>query len=229
MVAFLPLGKSSPADDDGDMTTLSLPSTPIAAQALDFAASAEAAPIANHSVRSYLFACLLANHLRMRPALDYDDELLFLACVLHDIGLTEQGNRRQRFEIDGADLAAEFLIGKGLGRAETETVWEAIALHSSSGIAERRGAVCRLTRGGVTMDFGADPAIVGDAEAQAIHAAYPRLGIATAITDAIVTQAKERPEKAPRYTLPGELARERAAAPHVTGLEAAALAGRWGA
>ena len=40
---------------------------------------------------------------------DYDDELVFLGCLLHDLGVTDYGWGDQRFEVEGADAAARFL------------------------------------------------------------------------------------------------------------------------
>jgi len=106
------------------------------------------------------------------PERDYDPELLFFACVLHDIGLTEDANKAQSFEVDGAEFAAEFLTRRGLGAAQVDTVWRAIALNTSLGIAERRGAVCALTLAGVTADLGVATTFMPDATAAAIHSAY---------------------------------------------------------
>ena len=88
-------------------------------------------------------------------------------------------------------------------------MWEAIALHTSAGIAERRGPVTELTRRGVGVDFGRDSECVSDEQAVLIHAAYPRLSMERALADEIVAQAHGRPEKAARYTFAGELVRER--------------------
>jgi HD domain len=207
---------------------LQLPQTALARETLTLVTSAETASIANHSVRSYLFARLLAAHRGAEPDRDYDATLLFLACVLHDIGLTDEGNRHQRFEVDGADRAAEFLTAQGLPSDDIETVWEAIALHTSGGIAERRGPICDLTRSGIGMDFGRGADIVLPDQADSIHRAYPRLDMARSLVDAIVEQANGRPEKAARYTFAGELVRERSGQPPVTALEQAAAAGPWG-
>ncbi|MFE9623089.1 HD domain-containing protein [Streptomyces sp. NPDC006527] len=164
---------------------------------------------ANHSVRSALFARLRADHQGAKPGHDYDPELLFLACVLHDIGLTQAGDRHQRFEVDGADTAAAFLTAQGLPTADVDAVWEAVALHTTPGIAERRGTLCALVHQGTGMDFGWDTDWVDDAIRTAIHAAYPRLWMATTLTDEIVAQARRRPEKAPLFSIASELLRER--------------------
>jgi hypothetical protein len=200
-----------------------LPDTPAARAALEEVRRVESPSIANHSVRSYLFAMLLAKH---RGVTDFDPLMLFFACVLHDIGLTEVGNRTQRFEVDGADVAADFLAEHGFSAIERGTVWEAIALHTSPGIAERRGPVTELTRRGVGLDFGRDAECVSDEQASAIHAAYPRLSMEHAVVEAIVAQARERPEKAPRYSIAGELLRERQTT-GITALEQGAALSRW--
>ncbi len=101
----------------------------------------------NHSVRSYLFGELLAAREGLRPGADYDSEALFLGCVLHDLGAGSAAPGKQRFEVEGADLAAALLTEHGCERALIDAVWEAIALHTSFGIADRRGPLCELADG----------------------------------------------------------------------------------
>jgi hypothetical protein len=205
-----------------------LPDTPVARRALDLVRAMESTATANHSARSALFARLRADHQGAKPGHDYDPELLFLACVLHDIGLTQAGDRHQRFEVDGADTATEFLTAQGLPTADVDAVWEAVALHTTPGIAERRGTLCALVHQGTGMDFGWDTDWVDDAIGTAIHAAYPRLSMATTLTDEIVAQARRRPEKAPLFSVASELLRERSVPPHRTRMETMADAARWG-
>ncbi|MGW7277488.1 HD domain-containing protein [Streptomyces sp. NPDC054844] len=214
-----------------DVTTTGippLPDTPVARRALALVRETESAATANHSVRSALFARLRADHQGAEPGHDYDPELLFLACVLHDIGLTRAGDRHQRFEVDGADTAAEFLTAQGLPAADVDAAWEAIALHTTPGIAERRSILCALVHQGTGMDFGWDTDFVDDAMGAAIHAAYPRLSMATTLTDEITGQARSRPEKAPPFSLAAELMRERSLPPRRTRMETMADTARWG-
>ncbi|GJF34229.1 hypothetical protein KNE206_69290 [Kitasatospora sp. NE20-6] len=205
-----------------------LPATPAARAALDLVLREETPSVAHHSIRSAVFARLLADHRGAEAGRDYDPELLFLACTLHDIGLTVRGDGQQRFEVDGADAAAEFLTGQGFAAPQVDAVWQAIALHSSPGIAERSGTLCEFVRLGVGLDFGYGADFVPDATGAALHAAYPRLSMATSLVDAIVGQAQRRPGKAPRYSIAGELLRERSEPPHRTALEVQTEAGRWG-
>ena len=192
------------------MSTVSeLPGSPVAIAALDAATTSEGIAVANHSIRSYLFAELLAEHEGATADSDYDRELLFAACVMHDLGTGDRAPGEQRFEVEGADLAAEILTAHGIAARDVDRVWEAIAIHTSPGIAERRGLLAYLTRGGIGIDFGRRAEIVMTHE-RAIHEAYPRFDMARSLTDAIVLHAARSAAAAPRYSMPGELLRERA-------------------
>ncbi|MFV0131858.1 hypothetical protein ACLGIH_01030 [Streptomyces sp. HMX87] len=54
--------------------------------------------------------------------------MLTLGCLLHDAGLTSEGNGDQRFDLDEAHLAARFLQ-QGLASESSDVVWNAVALH----------------------------------------------------------------------------------------------------
>ena len=206
-----------------------LPDSPVARRAVAYVRSCESEPIANHRIRSYLFATLVAEHEELRAGADFDADLLFYACVLHDLGTSPSAPSKQRFEVEGADMAAEFLTGHGHGMRETDLVWEAIALHTSPGIAERRGVLAYLTRRGVGADFGLGVDFVTDAQGAAVHARYPRLNMVTALIDAIVRHAAGAPQTAARFTTAAEFIRDRGELGTPTSLELAAEASRWGA
>lgn len=201
--------------------------TAVAQAAIRLAQTTESASVFNHSVRSYFFAELLAARDGIRPDSDYDSEALFLGCVLHDLGVGTAASGKSRFEVEGADLAAALLTEHGCGRDVVDGVWEAIALHTSGGIAERRGALCHLVRSGVSTDFGRNADFIEERVATAIHTRYPRLSMATTLVEAIVTHAQRSPDAAPPYSMPGELLRERQTG-GPTLLELLASHGRWG-
>ncbi|HEX4093735.1 MAG TPA: HD domain-containing protein [Trebonia sp.] len=203
-----------------------LPASPLAEAALATVRGSESAAVANHSVRSFLFAELLAVHEGCHQDAAYDRGLLFAATVMHDLGTGSLANGETRFEVEGADLAAGVLREHGVAEPDVDRVWEAIALHTSAGIAERRGLLAYLTREGVGMDFGRRAEIVADL-APRIHAAYPRLAMVKALVDAIVDRAASAPAAAPRYSIGGELLRERRAN-GITGMELAAASSPWG-
>ena len=204
-----------------------LPDTPLAVTALEYIRACEIEPAVNHSIRSYLFATMLAEHEGMRPRADFDPGLLFYACVLHDLGTSPLASGAQRFEVDGADMAATFLTGNGIGAKDVDLVWEAIALHSTPGIPERRGPIAYLTRRGVAIDFGFFSDFISDEQGQAIHDRYPRLNVATALADEIVKHAARGRMNALAPCVASEVIRERADGGLST-LERLTHAGRWG-
>ncbi|WP_269859593.1 HD domain-containing protein [Streptomyces sp. RPT161] len=211
---------------------IALPGTPLADAVVNLVRPVQTPSVFNHSVRSYLFARLVAARLDLAAGRDYDDDLLFAACVMHDLGVASDGPHRQRFEVEGADRAAEFLVERGIPAADADEVWQAIALHTSPGIAERRGTLCVLVREGVAVDFGGPLGAeyvetVTDEQADAVHAVYPRLDMIGSLTDAIVAQAAKNPKNAPRYAIPGEFLREREVFGQ-TRLEHACHSSRWG-
>ena len=208
---------------------LALPTTPAALKSIDFVKSQATVAVYNHSVRSFVFARLYAQHQNLLPGIDHSEELLFLACLFHDMGLTELGNGPQRFEVEGADLAVRFLTDQGFSAEQADRVWMAIALHTSNGIAERREPLVRLTKTGIGLDFGGpNSAFITDAQGQSIFAAYPRLNMASCLADIIVSQAQQQPSKALRYTPAAEMVRERTTDQGNTLLEEQAKKGRWG-
>ncbi|MFJ9793956.1 HD domain-containing protein [Streptomyces globosus] len=185
-----------------------LPRTELAALALRYAEEVEPEAVFRHSVRSYLFARALADHGGMKAGADFDDELVFLSCVLHDLGLSEPGNGNQRFEVDGADLAARFLREHGTDEDAVTVVWDAIALHTSEGIASRKGPEVALAHAGITVDvLGRGKESLPEGFADRVHAAFPRSDLAYVMTNLITRQALANPAKAGPLSFPGQLLR----------------------
>lgn len=225
-------GPNHETTPEGAADVLTLPGTPLAEAVVELIRAVETPPVFNHSVRSYLFARLVAGRLGLSAGSDYDDALLFSACAMHDLGVATDGPHRQRFEVEGADRAAEFLVERGVPASDADQVWQAIALHTSPGIAERRGTLCVLVREGVAVDFGGPMGTgrveaVTDEQAEAVHAVYPRLDMARSLIDAIVAQAVKNPKNAPRYSIPGEFLREREGYGR-TRMEHSCSSSRWG-
>ena len=205
---------------------LSAPNVHWATAAIDLVFSQESRSVANHSARSWIFARMLRDHLNLTN--EVDETLLFAATLLHDVGLRRGAREPVRFEIDGADHAAEFLTAQGLGADDVDKVWEAIALHTSPGIPERRGPLTFLTRAGAGMDFGKFTECIDDERAAVIHEAYPRLAFVRSIVDDIVEQIRAVPERGPMFSIGHAMANERSIPPHVTHLERECAAARWG-
>ena len=215
------------ADDLLEGGRLALPPGDVARAALALARDLEPDYLANHSVRSWVLARVVASSRGWRAGTDFDDEVLFLACVLHDTGL-HLPVRDRRFEVEGADLARAFAIERGLPTAAADTVWQAVALHTSPGIAEHMRAEVALTRLGIMMDFGRDAHLVPDALATVMLDELPRLDLTRRITDAIVAHADGDESRAPATSLAEVLVRERREPPYLTTTERLAPTSRWG-
>ncbi|HEY4224675.1 MAG TPA: HD domain-containing protein [Pseudolysinimonas sp.] len=182
------------------------PDTALATAALALAQQHETPSVLNHSIRTHRFALRHAELLGLKADADFDAELLFVACVLHDIGAFDAFDGPQRFEVEGADAAAALLRDHGRSDADIDLVWQGIALHTSPGIAERRGTLPLLTRVGIRTDFFS--VRIPDAERAVIERELPRLGLDHEISALVVAQALRQPEKARASSWPADLLRE---------------------
>src|SRR6478672_9647250 len=181
---------------------LTLPVGPLPDASLAVVRSSASEPIADHSIRSFLFARLLAEHEGCLNDAAYDEELLFAATVMHDLGLGRHARAEARFEVEGADLAVAVLREQGVAEADVDRVWEAIALHSSHGLAERRGLLTYLTYKGVFVDAGPLADAVADGLREEVLNTYPKLAARRYLAEAIIEHANRSPAAAP----PGSLA-----------------------
>ncbi|WP_340672304.1 HD domain-containing protein [Bradyrhizobium ottawaense] len=104
----------------------------------------------NHSIRVYLFG---AEQGRQRN-LHFDRELLYVAAAFHDLGLIKRfSSPDERFEVDGANAARQFLRTHNIAEDQVQTVWEAIALHTTPGIPKYMGPEVALLNSGVLLDI----------------------------------------------------------------------------
>ena len=79
----------------------------------------------HHSSRVFYWGALTG----VRRGLTLDAELLYAGAMFHDMGLTRRhSSPDERFEVDGANAARDFLRGHGISRQDIDTVWTAIAL-----------------------------------------------------------------------------------------------------
>ncbi|NPD67163.1 HD domain-containing protein [Lichenicola cladoniae] len=103
----------------------------------------------HHSSRVYYWAALAGK----TRGLAFDPELLYAGAMFHDMGLMPQHSTpHERFEVDGANAARDFLRGHGISPADIDTVWASIALHTTPGIPKHMHPVVALVTAGVEMD-----------------------------------------------------------------------------
>lgn len=148
--------------------------------------------IYHHSRRVYLFGQIHAHRLGLKP----DPELLYLAAMFHDTGLVRPfSDTEQRFELDGADHGRRYLLDHGFSASAADTVWTAIALHTTPGIPGRMGPEIAATYLGVLTDVvgldldGLNPDLVSE-----IVAVHPRGDFKNEFLQAYFDGFKNRPE-----------------------------------
>ena len=126
----------------------------------------------HHSSRVYYWGALAGK----RRGLEFDAELLYAGAMFHDMGLTHQhSTAHERFEVDSANTARDFLRSHGIAQQDIDTVWTAIALHTTPGIPQHMHPVVALVTAGVEMDvLGLAYAEYSDAEREAVVHAHPR-------------------------------------------------------
>jgi hypothetical protein len=208
-------GSPSLAQPGADGADLSFPPTRLVREALHLVFRTQETYLRNHSLRSFLFARAAAEQAGKRPGRDYDVELTFLICALHDMGLTAAAASNQRFEVAGADVAARFLEERGVTDSRVDTLWDAVALHTSPSYVvspvfqRRRPPETIVSVDGIGIDVLGGPDNLPPGYADRVLAVYPRLGGTRTLTDAIVAHAMSDPRKAPPLTFPGEVLHQR--------------------
>ena len=126
----------------------------------------------HHSSRVYYFGALAGKH----RGLKFDPELLYTGAMFHDMGLTPKyASAHERFEVDSANASRDFLRRHGIAEREVETVWTAIALHTTPGVPPHMHPVISLLTAGVEMDvLGIAFSEFTEAEREAVVRAHPR-------------------------------------------------------
>ena len=169
------------------------PDTSIAREALAIAQDASSPSLFNHCLRAYFWARLLDNDLR-----SYDDEGVFVACMLHDLGLTEryrlQGDQQQCFTIVGARITQELAQRHQWQERRIHTAASAITLHLNVVVGDAHGKEAQMVRagsGGDVAGLGLD--VLHRDQIDEVIGRYPRLNLKQEVVSALELEAQERP------------------------------------
>ncbi len=149
-----------------------IPDSKLANEITEFIRDTEPALLFNHSSRVYYFGALAGQ----RRGLKFDAELLYAGAMFHDVGLVSAfSSEADRFEVDGANAARDFLRRHNVCDRDIDNVWTAIALHTTPGIPQYMHPVVALVTAGVEMDvLGIDYASFTDSDRNAVVQAFPR-------------------------------------------------------
>ena len=149
-----------------------IPDSKLAREVTEIVRDTESELLFNHSSRVFLFGALAGEH----RGLKFDPELLYTGAMFHDMGLTKaHSSGDERFEVDGANAARDFLKRHGITQTDIDTVWTAIALHTTPNIPPLMHPVVALVTAGVEMDvLGIAYSDYADTARNAVVQAHPR-------------------------------------------------------
>ena len=172
---------------------ISVPDSRIVREITELVRDTESPLLFHHSSRVYYWGAMAGK----RRGLRFDPELLYAGAMFHDMGLTHQhSSEHDRFEVDGANAARDFLLSRGIAQQDVDTVWTAIALHTTPGIPQYMHPVIALVTAGVEMDvLGLAYDDYTRAEREAVVHAHPRSSsFKEDIIQAFYDGIKDKPE-----------------------------------
>lgn len=154
---------------------IKIPDSAMAKQATELLREHGSEFLYNHTLRVYIFAALNGRQSNIK----YDPELLYVSTMFHDLGLTAHyRSDDKRFEVDGANAARDFLRGHGVPPQSLQLVWDAIALHTSPGIAEYKESEVALLNYGAALDvIGRGYDQLSNNDREEVVSQFPRNGL----------------------------------------------------
>src|SRR6202171_5158277 len=169
---------------------IKVPDTVLVRDAIDLSRSASEPFLFNHVMRSWLCGVLLSESAERAP----DAELLAVATILHDLGLTDRYTAENRFEVDGANAARSFLKGRGISTQQMQVVWDAIALHTTRSIALHKEPEVAMTHSGIAVDaIGVGLDRIPPDKQRAILAEFPRLALKKQFKSSLCNIVRRKP------------------------------------
>lgn len=169
------------------------PDTRLARAMEEVAEAALPAPLLAHSIRTWIWGGMLAEI----DGIAYDQELLYVAALLHDLGLAPDhrpGSEIGCFAVHGAAKARALVLGAGAGADFGARVAEAIAAHFNVSVPRAWGAEAHLLHGGAHVDVvGRRLAEIAPDTVVRVLDRAPRTGFADCFTKAMRAEAELRP------------------------------------
>lgn len=169
---------------------LPVPDSAAAVAAREVAAQYCSTALLNHSVRAHLWGVWYARD----QGIAVDEELLYVAAMLHDLGLVDAfDSHRVDFEYAGGHVAWAFAAGAGWPVRRRERAAEIIVAHMLPEVdpaIDPEGHVLEVSTG---IDIsGRSIAVPSGLRAQVLEA-FPRAGLAQEFTACFADQAARKP------------------------------------
>ena len=150
--------------------------------------------LVNHAARTFYFGALIGYANKN----NFDAEILFLACLLHDLGLTEAHMGPLPFEIQGAEVARRLLLAAGLNASSAEVVWDAIAMHPLAISGFKRPEIALVAAGASADVLGAGLGKVDPSQVAEVLEAFPRLDFKREFVRSCANVVQQYPQGATR-------------------------------
>jgi hypothetical protein len=167
-----------------------LPDTRLIRRAFTFAHDNSPTYLCNHVARSWVFA----DRLGQVEGKAFDREVVAVSALLHDIGLTDAVGGPHRFEVTGANAAADFVRTSGFDDRRAQLVWDSIALHAEPSIAFFKETEVSVCARGISVDFGAPDYQSFEHDIGVILEALPRRDMKNEFKACVCHIAETRPE-----------------------------------
>jgi cyanamide hydratase family protein with HD domain len=190
------LARMGPGARDSTLSLLAdPPDSSYARQATDLAEGAYDTDLFNHCLRCWYFADLFGQLENQH----YDSELLYIACLLHDLALTAAhrptGKDAPCFAIHGGHLAAHTLHSWGVNDQAAATVDQAIAAHMDISVPTDQGLEARLLHSATHLDVaGAQAQKIPRSLIAQINQRLPRREFKTTFAAAMRREAADHPD-----------------------------------
>jgi hypothetical protein len=170
---------------------LPVPDTAAATAALDVCRTFHTPALLNHCVRSYLWGAALAT----TEGTPFDAELLYVAAMLHDLGLVESyDSHRVEFEYAGGNVGWVFAAGAGWPPARRERVREVIVAHMAEDVDPAEDPEGSLLGRGAGLDIGGFGVDLLPAPLRAeVLERWPRLTLVAEFGNHLRAQAARKP------------------------------------
>src|SRR5262245_38263624 len=170
---------------------VSVPHSPLISRTIDYARQNSEPYLFNHVMRSWLFAVALA---QLKQSA-YDEEVLAVSTILHDLGLSEAFNGPLRFEVEGANAARAFARKQGIDDRRAQVIWDGVALNSTPSIALHKEGEVALCTAGIALDWaGLGYQALSEPQVATIVDAFPRLDMKRQFTRATCRIVETRPD-----------------------------------
>ena len=127
--------------------------------------------------------------------IEVDAELLYLGVIMHDLGLAPHFHSDVRFDVGGANAARAWLLEAGMDVRSSDVVWDIVALHASSAIAQHKSPETAVANSGISIDVrgaGVDRLPI-DAVRRVLEE-FPRAGFPEAFHRTLVDEVRRNPD-----------------------------------